>query len=75
MNNQRRKAIDAVLDQLEELKADIERIHDEEYECFENMPESFQSGEAGELAEASIEALDDAYNSIDDAIQALEGAK
>lgn len=75
MNRERRKAIDAVFDQLEELKGEIERIREEEEEYFENMPESIQYGEKGELAEASIEELDNAYNSIGDAMQALEGAK
>lgn len=75
MNRERRKAIDAVFVQLEELKAEVERIREEEEEYFENMPESIQYGEKGELAGASIEELDNAYSSIDDAMQALEDAK
>lgn len=71
MNNERRKAIDEVIAKIEALRdmigeigADVETLREEEQEYFDNMPESFQSGEKGERAESAISALDDAANDL-----------
>jgi seryl-tRNA synthetase len=72
MNADRRKAIDAVISQIEELAekarslaADVESIKDEEDDYLSNMPESFQNGEKGEAAQTAIDALDNAYSELD----------
>ena len=39
MNAPRRKSIQEVIDQLEELKSTIETIMDEEQEAYDNLPE------------------------------------
>lgn len=57
MNKQRRKAIDAVREKLEELLEELEAIKDEEQEAFDNLPESLQASERGEAMEEAIENL------------------
>ena len=72
MNKTRRTAIKKVFEQLEELMATVEVIRDEEQDAFDNLPESFQSSERGETMEENIDALDSAYNSIEEAKDLLE---
>ena len=89
MNNARRKTLGDLADELrnlsgqyDDIKTQIETVRDEEQEAFDNMPESLQGGEKGQLAEAAIEAMDEAIGSIeaidsslDDAIGSLETAQ
>ena len=42
MNSNRRKALQIIIDKVEELKSELETLMDEEQEYFDNMPESFQ---------------------------------
>ena len=72
MNAERRKAIAAIIANLEELqgmrdniKEQIEALRDEEQEYFDNMPESFQGGDKGERATAAIDAMQEAYDALD----------
>ena len=43
MNKERRKALQAIIDQLETLQSQLEEIQTEEEECRDNIPENFQS--------------------------------
>mgnify|MGYP000136370388 CR=1 FL=1 len=45
MNRERRKALQAIVDQLETLQMQLEEIQTEEEEYRDNIPENFQSGE------------------------------
>lgn len=58
MNKQRRKAIDAVREKLEELLEELEAIKDEEQEAFDNLPESLQDSERGDKMTEAIENLE-----------------
>lgn len=85
MNKERRAAIAALIKsaesvkedfallagKIEGLKAEAESIRDEEQEYYDNMPESFQSGEKGQAAEEKISALDDAISEIETLIDTL----
>jgi len=78
MNKNRRKEIDAVMADIEKLRAALdavkggfqealealETIRDDEQEYFDNMPESLQSGEKGGDAEAAISALETAIDAV-----------
>ena len=75
MNNQRRKSIDAIVAILQQAQANLENIQEEEQECFDNLPESFQDGEKGETAQEAIDSLQNAYDSIEEAIEYAETAK
>lgn len=74
MNNTRRKAINELIEQLEEIQSRIEEIKDEEEEYYNNMPESLQDGEKGDRAQSAIDNLDDATNSIGEVIDSLTSA-
>ena len=75
MNNSRRKEIAAAQDRLadvmsmaDSIKEELDNIKSEEEEYLENMPESLQSGERGENAQAAIDALDEVIGVLDDLI-------
>jgi hypothetical protein len=76
MNEERRKAIRAAVSALEEVKATLETLRDEEQDYYDNMPESFQSGEKGDKAQAAAdkhgEMVDDLENVIGAADEAAE---
>lgn len=75
MNNIRRKAIQEIMDKLEDLKSDIESLKDEEQEAFDNLPEGIQASERGEAMESAVYNLDEAYESIESVIESLEEAQ
>lgn len=74
MNNDRRKSINELIEQLEGIQSQIEEIKDEEEAYYDVMPESFQNGEKGEKAQSAIDNLDDAMNSVTEALDSLTSA-
>jgi len=71
MNKQRRAELDKIVLKLEEAKADIETIRDEEQEAYDNMPENLQMSDRGDAAQGRVDALDyavDAFYEITDNI-------
>ena len=98
MNNGRRKEIEAIMARVsnligainevwdEDVYEDIDDISQNEREYFDNMPESLQSSERGQMAEQACEALDEAkekyeeiketlLSDLQDVFDALERAK
>lgn len=79
MNNARRKIINkqwhameelkamhaAVVAKAEEIKTELETARDEEQEAFDNMPESLQQGERGQISEQAITDLDTAIEALE----------
>ncbi len=74
MNKERRKEINQIIAELEDLKSRIESVLEEEQEYLDNMPESFQDGEKGEKAQAAIDALEYAVQSIEETFDNLNTA-
>ena len=74
MNRERRKALQAIVDQLETLQMQLEEIQTEEEEYRDNIPENFQSGERYEHFEVICESLSDAVSSLEDATSSIEEA-
>lgn len=62
MNNQRRKEIADVLNELAALRSRVEDLQSEEQDYFDNMPENLQQSERGEKAEQAASRLEDAMN-------------
>ena len=56
---------------LEEIKTSVEEAKDAEQEYFDNMPESLQQGERGQGAEAAVSTLEEAFNSLENMIDAF----
>ena len=75
MNNQRRKQISKVIEQIEESKDIISYILDEEQEAFDNIPEGLLESERAEQSQNAIELLDDAINNLEEAVNNLEEAQ
>ena len=74
MNKPRRKALQGIIDQLEELKGALEEILSEEEEYRDNMPENMQGGEKYEKVEEAVSNIDDAVSTIEDVISSIEAA-
>lgn len=81
MNKERRNQIDGLRTRAEEIRAmiealkdDLSTVHDEEQDYKDNMPESLQGGEKGQKADAAIEALESADQSLDTCLDELQEA-
>lgn len=74
MNEQRRKAIAAILNELSDLRGRTEELQNEEREAFDNMPEGLQQSERGEKADNAASLLDDALSAFDEIDAALNEA-
>lgn len=74
MNNQRRKEIQAVLDELAALRSRVEDLQNGEQDYFDNMPENLQQSERGEKAEQAASRLEDALTAFDEIEEALNEA-
>lgn len=64
MNNTRRKALQKIYADIEEVKSDLENIYDEEQEAFENIPENLEGSERYEAAENAVDNLDNAFSGL-----------
>lgn len=72
MNKQRRSRLQKVIDQLEDLKAEVASICEEEQEAYDNMPEGLQDAERGQQIYENISNLEDREGDFDDLISNLE---
>lgn len=69
MNNKRRKCLQGIADQLDELKVSLEDLLAEEEEYRDNIPENMQEGEKYEKSDDACNKMSDVIDSIGDAIQ------
>ena len=74
MNKERRKALNEIIEQLKVLRDEVESLKYEEEYYYDAMPEGIQNSEKGEKAEAAIEALNSALDSIDETVSSIEEA-
>ena len=74
MNKNRRSRIVEIIDQINDVKNDIEDIISEERDAYDSLPESFQSGVKGDKTERAIAAMDSSNESLDKAIAKLNEA-
>ena len=78
MNRERRKALNALAEQVRELSSQFdhlreqaEELRDQEQEARDNLPESLQDGERGQLMQETIDAIEDAVSELDSIEQQL----
>lgn len=71
MNRERRKQLRQWSDKAEELKSELESILWDEQEYYDNIPENLQSSSRAEDSEAAIECLENAIDSVDEAINTV----
>jgi hypothetical protein len=74
MNNDRRKQLAALAADIETAKDLLEGVRDEEQDAYDNLPESLQDGERGEVMQQAIEALDQALDDLGSVVEAIEEA-
>ena len=74
MNNDRRKAIQKVIDdELEEMKVTIEGLRDEEQKAYYNMPKSLRDSERGQVSQ-QVDNLESSVNYFEDLVVYLKNA-
>lgn len=72
VNKRRANKIYKIKNELIVAKSSLEFILDEEQEAYDNYPESLQGTDRYERMESSIEFLENATDSINEAIDALD---
>lgn len=82
MNNQRRTEIREIINSLKTLYSsltkvldNINSVKDDESYAYDSLPENLQASQKAEDMESAIDALDDAYNNISDALASIEESK
>ncbi|EID3015111.1 hypothetical protein LB105_005093 [Salmonella enterica] len=75
MNNERRKHLAVLSQQLAELKDDVQSVPDEEEDAFNHLPEGIQNGERGDAMQTAIAALDAAVSVLEEASDQLTEAQ
>jgi len=74
MNKTRRAELNRIINTLTDLKYDIDIVKGDEEEAMDNMPESLQESDRYSQMESAVDAMDEAYGYIEDAIDRLEDA-
>lgn len=74
MNSARRKQLQALLDSIGPIRAELETIQSEEQDYYDAMPENMQEGEKGQKAEAAADALSEAVSALEEAESSIEAA-
>jgi hypothetical protein len=72
MNDTRRRLLADAKQKIEEGMALLEIARDEEQDYFDNMPESFQSGQKGDDAQEAVDAIQSAYDEVENGIGNIE---
>ena len=72
MNKNRRKQLERIVEQLENLRDDLEMLKYEEQECFDNLPDSLQESEKGEMMQEYADDLEAAYDDLDNVISSIQ---
>ena len=72
MNKTRRQQLRKWLEDMEEIKSELEAICSDEQDYFDNMPENLQGSQRGSDSEDAIDQMNDAVSSIEDAISIIE---
>jgi flagellar biosynthesis chaperone FliJ len=72
MNKTRRQQLRKWLEDMENIKSELETICSDEQDYFDNMPENLQGSQKGMDAEEFIEQMEEAVSSIEDAISIIE---
>lgn len=72
MNKDRRKRISDIIEEIEQIKDKLQEVLNEEESVFENMPENLQCSMRGEESEESIDYMNEAIDTLANAVEQLE---
>jgi hypothetical protein len=74
MNKERRKQINDLYERLREINSELGTVREEEQEAYDNMPESIQESNQGDMAQETIAALEEAESEIESAMDCMSSA-
>lgn len=74
MNKIRRKNLQSIIDQLEELKGSLEDLQAEEEAYRDNIHENMQESERYEKADEACDSLSEAVDNLEEVISSIEAA-
>ncbi len=66
MNKQRRKQLSEISTAIDNARAELEMVADDEQAYFDDMPENLQGSERGEAAEECADQLCELHNELDE---------
>lgn len=72
MNKARRKKLGEIIDQLENLREDLDAVASEEREAYDNLPESLQESDRGCAMEEAADELEDICSELEELRQRIE---
>lgn len=75
MNNQRRKELSAIIDELNSLSERLGNIMDDEQFSFDNLTEGLQQTMRGQQMEEAISNMEAGIDSIEEAVSYIEEAQ
>lgn len=72
MNNKRRKRIENILGQFQDLQTELTLLAEEEQDAFDNSPESIQESDRGMDMQENIDELNDVCYELDNLVDRLQ---
>ena len=67
MNNNRRKQLQAIREELQDIYERLDTLCDEEWAAYDNLPEPFQDSERGEEMQSAISTLESVSDQVSEA--------
>jgi len=72
MNKKRGAAIVALTRALDDARAQLENLREEEQEAMDALPDSFQQGDQGQAMQEGLDNLEGAISDLESAVTSLE---
>ena len=74
MNNNRRKTIQGIRDSIIDLQTKLEEVQSEEQDAYDNLPESLQESEKGQVMYDALDNIESAISSLNEAMEYLDNS-
>lgn len=74
MNKARREALTKIRTAIEDAKGNLETCRDEEQDYYDGMPQNFQDGDKGYMAQIAVDRMSEAADSLDEAVGQIDEA-
>lgn len=75
MNKKRRKALAELHEALTGIADRLETLRDEEQDGLDNLPETIQGSERGNVMTEAVDAMQEAYDALETAIESIATAR
>ena len=74
MNNNRRKTIQGIRDSIIDLQTELEEVQSEEQDAYDNLPESLQESEKGQVMYDALDNIESAISSLNEVMEYLDNS-